>query len=35
MVLKEPILTVSTLGSYTSLERTGINSFLFERVQQS
>ena len=27
MVLKEPILTVSTLGSYTSLERTEINSF--------
>ena len=29
MVLKEPILTVSTLGSYTSLERTEINSFYF------
>ena len=32
MVLKELILTVSTLGSYDSLERSDFNSFYFERV---
>ena len=31
-VLKELILTVSTLGRYGSLERTDFNSFYFERV---
>ena len=30
-VLKELILTLSTLGSYGSLERTDFNSFYFER----
>ena len=35
MVLKELILTVSTLGGcsdFNSLERTDFNSFYFERV---
>ena len=31
-VLKELILTVSTLGRYGSLEKTDFNSFYFERV---
>ena len=31
-VLKELILTVSTLGGCGSLERTDFNSFYFERV---
>ena len=35
MVLKELILTLSTLGRYGSLERTDFNSFYFERVSQS
>ena len=35
MVLKELILTVSTLRGCGSLERTGFNSFYFERVWQS
>ena len=32
MVLKELILTVSTLGRCGSLEKTEFNSFYFERV---
>ena len=32
MVLKELILTVSTLGRYGSLERTDFNSFYFGKV---
>ena len=35
MVLKELILTVSTLGGSSGLERTDFNSFYFERVWQS
>ena len=34
-VLKELILTVSTLGRYGSLKRTDFNSFYFKRVWQS
>ena len=34
MVLKELILTVSTLGGCSGLERTDFNSFYFERVWQ-
>ena len=34
-VLKELILTVSTLGRYGSLERTNFNSFYFGKVWQS
>ena len=32
MVLKELLLTVSTLGGCGSFERTDFNSFYFERV---
>ena len=32
MVLKELLLTVSTLGGCGSLERTDFNSFYFKRV---
>ena len=32
VVLKELILTVSTLGGFGSLERTYFNSFYFARV---
>ena len=35
MVLKELILTVSTLGRYGRFERTEFNSFYFGSVQQS
>ena len=34
-VLKELILTVSTLGECSSLERTDFNSFYFGKVWQS